>query len=219
MIRPITAYLVSGGVYDEYRVLAVFTEHCGAQEFADHHNLTSERYSVDDKAQVEEVDLYGPGWRRPPSEVLDGEVMDPPLRLILDEAANICSVPLDEWPSDVGSPGITLCPAFPVPPAGCVVNPQVLTATDPCRDCGGFDGTHWADSGPGWVACIAVVVMTGQFRLMNPIGVRDGYRSGNRAADRRCGLRVPGRPVVRRDRSREARHGTGLGKPHTLPEA
>lgn len=74
MIRPCRAYLVTRGVYDEYRVLAVFTEQVGAQEFADHHNLTTERYSVDDKAQVEEIDLYGPGWQRPPTEVLDGEV-------------------------------------------------------------------------------------------------------------------------------------------------
>lgn len=77
MIEPRIAYLVTRGVYDEYRVLAVFTESCGAQEFADHHNLTSERYSADDKARVEEVDLYGPGWRRPPTDVLDGEVVDP----------------------------------------------------------------------------------------------------------------------------------------------
>jgi hypothetical protein len=147
MISPITAYLVTRGVYDEYRVLAVFTEHPGAQEFADHHNLTSVRYSADDKAQV---DLYGPGWRRPPSEVLDGEVMDPPLRLILDEAANICPVSLDEWPSDFGDRGITLRVAFPVPPAGCVVNPRTLTATDPCPECGGYDSAHWADGGTGW---------------------------------------------------------------------
>lgn len=151
MIQPITAYLVTRGVYDEYRVLAVFTDHRGAQEFADHHNLGSVQYSADDKARVEEVDLYGPGWRRPPSEVLDGEVMDPPLRLILDEAANICPVPLDDWPSDFGSHGIALCPAFPVPPAGCVMNPRTLTATDPCPDSGGYDSTHWADGGPGWV--------------------------------------------------------------------
>jgi hypothetical protein len=140
MIRPITAYLVSRGVYDEYQVLAVFTEHRGAQDFVDHHNLSSARYSADDKARVEEVDLYGPGWRRPPSEVLDGEVMDPPLRLILDEAATICPVPLDEWLPNFGSHGIT-----------CVMNPRTPTATDPCPDCGGFDSTHWADSEPGWV--------------------------------------------------------------------
>lgn len=77
MIEPRTAYLVTRGVYDDYRVLAVFTESRGAQEFADHHNLTAERYSADDKARVEEVDLYGPGWRRPIAEVLDGEVVDP----------------------------------------------------------------------------------------------------------------------------------------------
>lgn len=76
MIRPITAYLVTRGIYDEYRVLAVFTEHRGAQEFADHHNLTTERYSHHDKSQVEEIDLYGPGWRRPPTEVLDSDVID-----------------------------------------------------------------------------------------------------------------------------------------------
>jgi hypothetical protein len=76
MIRPGIAYLVSRGVYDGYRVLAVFTEQVGAQEFADHTNLSAERYSVDDKAQVEEIDLYGAGWRRPPTDVLDGEVAD-----------------------------------------------------------------------------------------------------------------------------------------------
>lgn len=76
MIPPIPAYLVTRGVYDDYRVLAVFTEHGGAQEFADHHNLTAEPYSHDDKAGVEDIDLYGPGWRRSSTEVLDGEVLD-----------------------------------------------------------------------------------------------------------------------------------------------
>ena len=76
MIVPITAYLVTRGVYDEYRVLAVVTEHSVAQEFTDRTNLSTERYSADDKAQVEEIDLYGPGWRRPPTEVLDSEVID-----------------------------------------------------------------------------------------------------------------------------------------------
>jgi type IV secretion system protein VirD4 len=41
-----------------------------------------------------------------------GGRLDPPLRLILDEAANTCPVPLDAWLSDFGSHGITLCPAF-----------------------------------------------------------------------------------------------------------
>lgn len=41
-----------------------------------------------------------------------GGRLDPPLRLILDEAANICPVPLDAWSSDFGSHGITLCPTF-----------------------------------------------------------------------------------------------------------
>lgn len=76
MILPITAYVVTRGVYDEYRALAVFTEPRGAQEFADHINLPTERYSVDDKAQVEGIDLYGPGWRRPPIVVLDAEGID-----------------------------------------------------------------------------------------------------------------------------------------------
>jgi hypothetical protein len=31
------------------------------------------------------------------------------------------------------------------------MNPRILAATDPCPDCGGFDSTHWADSGPGWI--------------------------------------------------------------------
>lgn len=51
MIVPITAYLVTKGIYDEYQPLAVFIEHAGAQEFADHHNLTTERYTADDKAR------------------------------------------------------------------------------------------------------------------------------------------------------------------------
>jgi hypothetical protein len=89
VVRPSIAYLVSGGVYGEYRVLAVFAEHRGAQDFAD---LGSGRYSADDKAQVEEVDLYGPGWRRSPPEVGDGEVMDPPLGVVLNEEATICPV-------------------------------------------------------------------------------------------------------------------------------
>lgn len=75
MIRPIPAYIVTKGIYDEYHFLAVFTERGGAQDFADHHNLTTNRYCVEDKAQVEQVDLYGPGWRRPSSEVLDGDVV------------------------------------------------------------------------------------------------------------------------------------------------
>jgi hypothetical protein len=150
VVRPSIAYLVSEGVYGEYRVLGVFTEHRGAQDFADHHKLGSGRYSADDKAQVEEVDLYGPGWRRPPSEVGDGEVMDPPLRLVLDEAATICPVPLDGWPSDFGSHEITLCPAFPASPARCVMNPGTLTATYPPPERGGYDSTNWPDGGPGW---------------------------------------------------------------------
>lgn len=105
--NPITAYLVSRGVYDEYRVLAVFTEPAGAQEFVDHHNLTGGRYSADDQARVEEVDLHAPGWRRPPTDVLDGDVidrvegrLDPPLTLVRDEAATICPLPLDTWTAD-----------------------------------------------------------------------------------------------------------------------
>ncbi|HEY3896031.1 MAG TPA: hypothetical protein VGL88_11755 [Pseudonocardiaceae bacterium] len=76
MIEPVTAYLVTKGIYDEYRFLAAFIEHRSAQEFADYYNLTVERYSPDDKAQVEEIDIYDPGWRRPVStEVLDGSVV------------------------------------------------------------------------------------------------------------------------------------------------
>jgi type IV secretory pathway TraG/TraD family ATPase VirD4 len=41
-----------------------------------------------------------------------GGRLDPPLRLILDEAANICPVPLDAWSSDFGSHGITICATF-----------------------------------------------------------------------------------------------------------
>lgn len=41
-----------------------------------------------------------------------GERLDPGLRLILDEAANICPVPLDEWSSYFGSAGITIIATF-----------------------------------------------------------------------------------------------------------
>ena len=79
MVPPTTAYIVTAGVYDEYRWLAVFTEHRGAQDFADHHNLTTQHYCADDKARVEEIDLYGPGWRRPTTtDVLDGQVVHGP---------------------------------------------------------------------------------------------------------------------------------------------
>jgi hypothetical protein len=78
MIQPTAAFIVTAGVYDDYRVLAVFTEHQGAQEYADHYNLTGPLYSrEDDKARVEDIDLYGPGWRRPTTtEVIDGEILD-----------------------------------------------------------------------------------------------------------------------------------------------
>lgn len=75
MVEPTIAYMVTKGIYDEYRVLAVFTERLGAHEFADHHNLSTDRYSKDDRATVEEIDLYGAGWRRPSPEVLDGDVI------------------------------------------------------------------------------------------------------------------------------------------------
>ncbi|MEO7194315.1 MAG: hypothetical protein ABIZ05_05755 [Pseudonocardiaceae bacterium] len=75
MITPTTAYMVTTGCYDDYHVSAVFTERCGAQEYADHRNLTTERLTMDDAARVEEIDLYGPGWRRPPAEVIDGETV------------------------------------------------------------------------------------------------------------------------------------------------
>jgi type IV secretion system protein VirD4 len=41
-----------------------------------------------------------------------GERLDPGLRLVLDEAANICPVPLDEWSSYFGSAGITIIATF-----------------------------------------------------------------------------------------------------------
>jgi lysyl-tRNA synthetase class I len=31
------------------------------------------------------------------------------------------------------------------------MNPQILTATDPCPDCGGFNSTHWTDRAAGWI--------------------------------------------------------------------
>lgn len=43
---------------------------------------------------------------------MPGGRLDPPLRLILDEAANICPVPLDAWSSDFGSHGLTICATF-----------------------------------------------------------------------------------------------------------
>lgn len=78
MIQPTTAYIVTKGTYDGYRWIAVFTEREGAREFADHHNLVGIFSSADDKAAVEEIDLYGAGWRRPrgaATEVIDGEVV------------------------------------------------------------------------------------------------------------------------------------------------
>lgn len=76
MIQPTTAYIVTKGMYEDYRWLAVFTEKRGAQEYADHVNLTSERYREEDKAGVEEIDLYREGWRRPATaDVIDGEVV------------------------------------------------------------------------------------------------------------------------------------------------
>lgn len=41
-----------------------------------------------------------------------GERLDPGLRLVLDEVANICPVPLPEWTSDFGSHGISIIAAF-----------------------------------------------------------------------------------------------------------
>lgn len=67
MIQPTVAYMVTRGVYDDYIVCAVFTECRGAQEFADHYNLFELPASKDDQARVEEINLYGAGWRRPPA--------------------------------------------------------------------------------------------------------------------------------------------------------
>ncbi|MGH3428524.1 MAG: hypothetical protein ACRDRI_05650 [Pseudonocardiaceae bacterium] len=78
MITPTTVYMVTTGRYDDYRVLAVFTERHGAQDYADHHNLTTERLTLDDAARVEEIDLYGPGWRRPPTAVIDSDTVTEP---------------------------------------------------------------------------------------------------------------------------------------------
>lgn len=41
-----------------------------------------------------------------------GGRLDPGLRLVLDEVANICPVPLPEWSSDFGSHGISIIAAF-----------------------------------------------------------------------------------------------------------
>ncbi|MGH3525762.1 MAG: type IV secretory system conjugative DNA transfer family protein [Pseudonocardiaceae bacterium] len=41
-----------------------------------------------------------------------GGRLDPGLRLVLDEVANICPVPLPEWTSDFGSHGISIIAAF-----------------------------------------------------------------------------------------------------------
>jgi hypothetical protein len=61
MTEPTTVYLVTRGVYADYQVLGVFTERCGAQEFADHHNLTTERYTTDDRAPRSRRSTCTPG--------------------------------------------------------------------------------------------------------------------------------------------------------------
>ncbi|MBW0101641.1 type IV secretory system conjugative DNA transfer family protein [Pseudonocardia sp. KRD291] len=42
------------------------------------------------------------------AEVMPGGRLDPPLRMALDEATQICPVPLPEWTSDMGGRGITI---------------------------------------------------------------------------------------------------------------
>ncbi|RTL61603.1 MAG: type IV secretion system protein VirD4 [Pseudonocardiaceae bacterium] len=41
-----------------------------------------------------------------------GGRLDPPLRLVLDEAALICPVPLESWTADMGGRGVNICAAF-----------------------------------------------------------------------------------------------------------
>jgi type IV secretory pathway TraG/TraD family ATPase VirD4 len=41
-----------------------------------------------------------------------GSRLDPPLRLVLDEAALICPVPLESWTADMGGRGVNICAAF-----------------------------------------------------------------------------------------------------------
>lgn len=42
------------------------------------------------------------------AELSPGGRLDPPLRMALDEAANICPVPLPQWTSDMGSRGVSM---------------------------------------------------------------------------------------------------------------
>lgn len=49
------------------------------------------------------------------SQAVPGERLDPPLSLVLDEATNICPVPLAQWASDSGGRGIALTYAIQSP--------------------------------------------------------------------------------------------------------
>jgi type IV secretory pathway TraG/TraD family ATPase VirD4 len=46
------------------------------------------------------------------SAAMPGERLDPPLRIVLDEANLICPVPLARWTADMGGRGITIMAAF-----------------------------------------------------------------------------------------------------------
>jgi len=74
-MRPTTAYLVTCGEYDDYRVLAVLAVESEAHAFADDHNLRTQR-RPGFWAEVEPVDFHAASWRPAPREVLDGEVVD-----------------------------------------------------------------------------------------------------------------------------------------------
>jgi type IV secretory pathway TraG/TraD family ATPase VirD4 len=46
------------------------------------------------------------------SPTMPGERLDPPLRIVLDEANLICPVPLARWSADMGGRGVTIIVAF-----------------------------------------------------------------------------------------------------------
>ncbi len=73
-MRPVTAYLVAAGEYEDRQVIAVLAVEAEAHAFADDHNLRT-RPRPGFWTEVEPVDFYPPGWRPAPRD-LDGEVVD-----------------------------------------------------------------------------------------------------------------------------------------------
>ncbi|PZS39944.1 MAG: hypothetical protein DLM62_05500 [Pseudonocardiales bacterium] len=146
MIEPTTAYMVSKGSYDDYRALAVFTERLGALEYACHQNMTSERLTMDDIARVEEIDLYGPGWRRPRGEVLDGEVVhdtsDRDAAVSAHGGCGECGCRLDEHCEECGH-----CTGGHA--TGCENGPDPRRGRGLCPGCDQAGGVRLCDSAPG----------------------------------------------------------------------